>query len=80
MMGCRPRSPTAYPEDPWDRRTEDPAPPSPKSESEAAPSLDDLAWSSTAGTLIFVAVLPAGCALHVLLDDVELLLSPSQRL
>ncbi|XP_061024043.1 proline-rich protein 23B-like [Dama dama] len=84
-MGSRPRSPTAYPEDPWDpqdggpgpakrRRTEEPA--RPKSESEAAPSLDNLTWSPTAGTLIFVAVLPAGCALHVLLDDVELLLEP----
>uniref|UniRef100_A0A8C6D3F1 Uncharacterized protein n=1 Tax=Moschus moschiferus TaxID=68415 RepID=A0A8C6D3F1_MOSMO len=85
VMGSRPRSPTAYPEDTWGprdggpgpakrRRTEEPA--RPKSESEAAPSLDNLTWSPTAGTLIFVAVLPAGCALHVLLDDVELLLEP----
>ena len=85
MMGSRPRSPAASPEDPWDpqdggpgpakrRRTEEPA--RPKSEFEAPPSLDNLAWSPTAATLIFVAVLPAGCALHVLLDDVELLLEP----
>ena len=77
MMGCRPRSPTAYPEDPWEPQDGGPGPAKrPKSESEAAPSLDNLAWSPTAGTLIFVAVLPAGCALHVLLDDVELLLEP----
>ena len=76
-MGCRPRSPTAYPEDPWEPQDGGPGPAKrPKSESEAAPSLDNLAWSPTAGTLIFVAVLPAGCALHVLLDDVELLLEP----
>lgn len=85
MMGCRPRSPTAYPEDTWEpqdggpgpakrRRTEEPA--LPKSKPEAAPSLDNLTWFPTAGTLIFMAVLPAGCALHVLLDDVELLLEP----
>lgn len=77
MMGCRPRSPTAYPEDPWEPQDGGPGPAKrAKSESEAAPSLDDLAWSPTAGTLIFMAVLPAGCALHVLLDDVELLLEP----
>ncbi|XP_061048758.1 proline-rich protein 23C-like [Eubalaena glacialis] len=84
-MGSRPRSPSASPADRWGpqrggpgpakrRRTEEPA--SPESKSKAAPSLDNLTWPPTADTLIFVVVLPAGCALHVPLDDVDVLLEP----
>ncbi|XP_060153509.1 proline-rich protein 23C-like [Globicephala melas] len=82
-MGSRPRSPSASPADRWGphpggpgpakrRRTEEPA--GPESKSRAAPSLDNLTWPPTVDTLIFVVVLPAGCALHVPLDDVDLLL------
>ncbi|XP_026956061.1 proline-rich protein 23C-like [Sagmatias obliquidens] len=82
-MGSRPRSPSAFPADRWGphpggpgpakrRRTEEPA--GPKSKSRAASSLDNLTWPPTVDTLIFVVVLPAGCALHVPLDDVDLLL------
>ncbi|KAJ8790704.1 hypothetical protein J1605_021132 [Eschrichtius robustus] len=84
-MGSRPRSPSASPADRWGpqpggpgpakrRRTEEPA--GPESKSKAAPSLDNLTWPPTADTLIFVVVLPTGCALHVPLDDVDLLLEP----
>ncbi|XP_049566209.1 proline-rich protein 23C-like [Orcinus orca] len=82
-MGSRPRSPSASPADRWGphpggpgpakrRRTEEPA--GPESKSRAASSLDNLTWPPTVDTLIFVVVLPAGCALHVPLDDVDLLL------
>ena len=55
-------------------RTEDTA--GPESKYKAASSLDNLTWPPTVDTLIFVVVLPAGCALHVPLDDVDLLLEP----
>ncbi|XP_058921252.1 proline-rich protein 23C-like [Kogia breviceps] len=82
-MGSRPRRPSASPADRWGpdpggqgpakrRRTEEPA--GRESKSRAAPSLDNLTWPPTADTLTFVVVLPAGCALHVPLDDVDLLL------
>ncbi|XP_065731865.1 proline-rich protein 23C-like [Phocoena phocoena] len=84
-MGSRPRNPSASPADRWGphpggpgpakrRRMEEPA--GPESKSRAAPSLDNLTWPPTVDTLIFVMVLPAGCALHVPLDDVDLLLEP----
>eukprot|EP00069_Balaena_mysticetus_P017103 bmy_22685T0 len=55
-------------------RKEEPA--GPESKSKAAPSLDNLTWPPTADTLIFVVVLPTGCALHVPLDDVDVVLEP----
>ncbi|XP_036706721.1 proline-rich protein 23C-like [Balaenoptera musculus] len=84
-MGSRPRSPSAYPADWWGpetegpgpakrRRTEEPA--GPESKSEAAPSLDNLTGPPAADALTSVMVLPAGCALHLPLDDVDVLLEP----
>ncbi|XP_057596284.1 proline-rich protein 23C-like [Hippopotamus amphibius kiboko] len=86
-MGSRPRSPSAYPADWWGpqaegpgpakrRRTEEPTGPESESESEAAPSLDNLTGPSAAGALSSVVVLPDGCALHLPLDDVDLVLEP----
>uniref|UniRef100_A0A8C6ASP9 Proline-rich protein 23B-like n=2 Tax=Monodon monoceros TaxID=40151 RepID=A0A8C6ASP9_MONMO len=85
VMGSRPRSPSAYPADWWGPQTEGPGPAKrrrteepegPESESEAAPSLDNLTGPPTADALTSVAVLPAGCALHLSLDDVDVLLEP----
>ncbi|XP_059936280.1 proline-rich protein 23B-like [Mesoplodon densirostris] len=85
VMGKRPRSPIAYPADWWGPQTEGPGPAKrrrteepedPESESEAAPSLDNLTGPPAADALTSVVVLPAGCALHLPLDDVDLLLEP----
>ncbi|XP_059954849.1 proline-rich protein 23C-like [Mesoplodon densirostris] len=86
-MGSRSRSPSAYPADWWGpqtegpgpakrRRTEEPEGPESESESEAAPSLDNLTGPPAADALTSVVVLPAGCALHLPLDDVDVLLEP----
>ena len=85
LMGSRPRSPGAYASDRWGnqagetspakrRRTEERA--RPESESETAPSMDNLTGPTAAGALTRVLVLPAGCALHLPLDDVDLVLEP----
>ncbi|XP_010950615.2 proline-rich protein 23A [Camelus ferus] len=82
-MGSRPRNPSAYPADGRGaqaggpgpakrRRTEEPAGPG----SEAASSLDNLTRSPAAGAFTSVVVVAAGCALHVALDDVDLVLEP----
>ncbi|XP_045647909.1 proline-rich protein 23A-like [Ursus americanus] len=75
-MGSRPRSPSAYPELCWGpppggprpakrRRTEEPA------------GLEGLEGPpAAAGALTSVVVLATGCALQLLLDDVELVLEP----
>ncbi|XP_007117538.1 proline-rich protein 23C-like [Physeter macrocephalus] len=84
-MGSQPRSPSAYPADRWGPQTEGPGsakrrrteePEGPESESEAAPSLDNLTGHPAADALTSVVVLPAGCALHLPLDDVDVLLEP----
>lgn len=84
-MGKRPRRPSAYPADWWGPQTEGPGPAKrrrteepedPESESEAAPSLDNLTGPPAADALTSVVVLPAGCALHLPLDDVDVLLAP----
>ncbi|XP_006734260.1 proline-rich protein 23A-like [Leptonychotes weddellii] len=74
-MGSRPRNPSAYPEPGWGpppggscpakrRRTEEPA------------GLEGLGGPPAAGALTSVVVLASGCALQLLLDDVDLVLEP----
>ncbi|XP_020755965.2 proline-rich protein 23C-like [Odocoileus virginianus] len=86
-MGSRPRSPGAYSSDRWGnqagkpgpakrRRMEERARPESESESETAPSVDNLTGSTAADALTRVVVLPAGCALHLPLDNVDLVLEP----
>ncbi|OWK06017.1 hypothetical protein Celaphus_00012980 [Cervus elaphus hippelaphus] len=84
-MGSRPRSPGAYSSDRWGNQAGEPGPAKrrrteerarPESESETAPSVDNLTGSTAAGALTRVVFLPAGCALHLPLDDVDLVLEP----
>ncbi|KAI4547930.1 hypothetical protein MG293_000260 [Ovis ammon polii] len=84
-MGSRPRSPGAYSSDRWGNQAGEPGPAKrrrteerarPESESETAPSVDNLTGSTAAGALTRLLVLPAGCALHLPLDDVDLVLEP----
>ncbi|XP_043330055.1 proline-rich protein 23C-like [Cervus canadensis] len=84
-MGSRPRSPGAYSSDRWGNQAGEPGPAKrrrteerarPESESETAPSVDNLTGSTAAGALTRVVFLPAGCALHLPLDDIDLVLEP----
>lgn len=82
-MGSRPRSPSAYPADWWApesgrrgltkrRRPAEPA--GPESVSEAPPCPDNR--TEPAAALTSVVVLAAGCALHLALDNVDVVLEP----
>ncbi|XP_055275662.1 proline-rich protein 23C-like [Moschus berezovskii] len=84
-MGTRPRSPDAYSSDRWGNQAGEPGPAKhrrteegarPESKSETAPNVDSLTGPTAAGALTCVLVLPAGCALHLPLDDVDLVLEP----
>lgn len=82
-MGNEPRSPGAYSSDRWKpgrrpacqacRRTEERGA---RVESRRRLSVDNLTGSTAAGALTRLLVLPAGCALHLPLDDVDLVLEP----
>uniref|UniRef100_A0A287B7Z9 Proline rich 23C n=1 Tax=Sus scrofa TaxID=9823 RepID=A0A287B7Z9_PIG len=83
VMGSRPRSPSAYPADWWApesgrqgltkrRRPAEPA--GPESVSEAPPCPDNR--TEPAAALTSVVVLAAGCALHLALDNVDVVLEP----
>ncbi|XP_076723187.2 proline-rich protein 23C-like [Callospermophilus lateralis] len=85
MVGIRPRSPSACPApcggpQPGGpgpakrRRLDDPADPA---EPPAAPTLQDSAGAADSNALTSVVVLATGCALHVPLDDVDLVLEPA---
>ncbi|XP_059777801.1 proline-rich protein 23C-like [Balaenoptera ricei] len=82
-MGSRPRSPSASPADRWGpqpggpgpakrRRMEEPA----GHEFEEASDPDNVTGAPATGALTSLVVLADGCALHVPLDDVDLLLEP----
>ncbi|KAJ8790703.1 hypothetical protein J1605_021131 [Eschrichtius robustus] len=82
-MGSRPRSPSASPADRWGpqpggpgpakrRRMEEPA----GHEFEEASGPDNVTGTPATGALTSLVVLADGCALHVPLDDVDLVLEP----
>ncbi|XP_057593770.1 proline-rich protein 23A-like [Hippopotamus amphibius kiboko] len=82
-MGSRPRSPSASPADRREpqpggpgpakrRRTEEPA----GHQFEEAPGLDNVTGTPGTDELTSLVVLAEGCALHVTLDDVDLVLEP----
>ncbi|XP_027781429.2 proline-rich protein 23C-like [Marmota flaviventris] len=84
MVGIRPRSPSNCSASWWGpqpggsgpakrRLLDDPAEPA---EAPAAPTLQDSAGAANATALTSVVVLATGCALHVPLDDVDLVLEP----
>uniref|UniRef100_A0A8C3WT29 Proline-rich protein 23C n=1 Tax=Catagonus wagneri TaxID=51154 RepID=A0A8C3WT29_9CETA len=83
VMGSRPRSPSAYPADWWApesgrrglaKRGRSGEPGGPESESEAPPHPDNR--TEPAAALTSVVVLAADCALHLALNDVDLVLEP----
>ena len=74
-MGSRPRSPSAYPEPCWAPPPRGPRPAKRRRTEEPA-GLEGLEGPPAAGALTSVVVLATGCALQLLLDDVDLVLEP----
>uniref|UniRef100_M3Z4N0 Proline-rich protein 23B-like n=2 Tax=Mustela putorius furo TaxID=9669 RepID=M3Z4N0_MUSPF len=72
VMGSWPRSPGAYPEPCWGPPPGGPRPAKRRRTQEPA----DLEGPQAADTLTSVVVLATGCALQLLLDDVDLVLEP----
>ncbi|TEA17405.1 hypothetical protein DBR06_SOUSAS23110017 [Sousa chinensis] len=79
-MGSRPRSPIAYLADWWGPQPGGPGPGKrhrmEEPEAEAVPSMDNVPEPLAKGALTSMVVLPAGCGLHLPLDDVDLLQEP----
>ncbi|XP_044944071.1 proline-rich protein 23B-like [Mustela putorius furo] len=71
-MGSWPRSPSAYPESCWGPPPRGPRPAKRRRTQQPA----GLEGSLAADTLTSVVVLATGCALQLLLDDVDLVLEP----
>nr|XP_012422401.1 PREDICTED: proline-rich protein 23B-like [Odobenus rosmarus divergens] len=74
-MGSRPRSPSAYPEPCWGPPPGGPRP-AKRRRTEEPEGLEGLGGPPAAGALTCVVVLATGCALQLLLDDVDLVLEP----
>ncbi|XP_037382563.1 proline-rich protein 23A-like [Talpa occidentalis] len=81
-MGTRPRSPSAYPAPCWGPQPGEPRPAKRPRHLESQgpnfqmpPNLADLT-EPQAAEMVTMAILPAGCALKVPLDDVDLVLEP----
>ncbi|XP_027442626.1 proline-rich protein 23A-like [Zalophus californianus] len=74
-MGSRPRSPSAHPEPCWGPPPGGPRP-AKRRRTEEPEGLEGLGGPPAAGALTSVVVLATGCALQLLLDDVDLVLEP----
>ena len=81
-MGSRPHSPSASSADQWEQQAEGPGPAKrrrteePTDEFEVAPRLDNVMGTPDMGALTSLVVLADGYALHLTLDEVELVLEP----